>query len=338
MQRCQQCGSPVEFRFIDGRCTPLHTAGGCGAARGNIDDSRLRRSPQSECRKTNCPSCKEPVYFVRHNGGSVWLDAPLGPPWDRHPCFDTTQSAEKPAQIISPELRQQLGVKSGTITGVVRTSEVSKDRRLTILEIVVGDSEAISLLIKGGADILTGRMAIIDSEQLQIYDASNPIICFRVTAALAGPGPIIGKGGPLFLPGSKPDMRKLNDNIEHGILTDAQHLVLKKHRNDGLDRSWKFSDLLILILLLKDKDQDLAIHFAAILVLEHAEAHWGCSNASRLAASIPPHKQRRLASWFLTHSPINIKVEQDRILARMQSPKRGTPRPFLVALARKTPI
>ena len=39
------------------------------------------------CRPTNCPICGAPVFFVRHNGGSVWFDA-LGKPWPKHACFD----------------------------------------------------------------------------------------------------------------------------------------------------------------------------------------------------------------------------------------------------------
>jgi hypothetical protein len=34
------------------------------------------------------------VYWVRHNGGSVWIDE-LGPPWPKHPCFDVEPSLAK---------------------------------------------------------------------------------------------------------------------------------------------------------------------------------------------------------------------------------------------------
>jgi len=39
------------------------------------------------CRPTTCPECGAEVYFVRHNGGSVWFDE-LGSPWPKHGCFD----------------------------------------------------------------------------------------------------------------------------------------------------------------------------------------------------------------------------------------------------------
>lgn len=38
------------------------------------------------CRPTTCPECHAPVFFVRHNGGSVWFDT-LGQPWPKHPCM-----------------------------------------------------------------------------------------------------------------------------------------------------------------------------------------------------------------------------------------------------------
>jgi hypothetical protein len=40
------------------------------------------------CRPTRCPRCQRSVYFVRHNGGSVWFDS-LGQPWPKHPCFES---------------------------------------------------------------------------------------------------------------------------------------------------------------------------------------------------------------------------------------------------------
>lgn len=37
-------------------------------------------------RPTTCPYCRKSVFFVRHNGGSVWFDD-LGQPWPKHGCF-----------------------------------------------------------------------------------------------------------------------------------------------------------------------------------------------------------------------------------------------------------
>ncbi len=46
------------------------------------------------CRRTNCPECKEEVYFIRHNGGSVWIDPPCEWPWEKHRhCNSDSDSA-----------------------------------------------------------------------------------------------------------------------------------------------------------------------------------------------------------------------------------------------------
>src|SRR5437867_9011938 len=38
-------------------------------------------------RPSHCPECGADVFFIRHNGGSVWVDE-LGWPWPKHACFD----------------------------------------------------------------------------------------------------------------------------------------------------------------------------------------------------------------------------------------------------------
>lgn len=35
-----------------------------------------------------CPKCRKMVFWVRNNGGSVWVDE-LGWPWPEHPCFQS---------------------------------------------------------------------------------------------------------------------------------------------------------------------------------------------------------------------------------------------------------
>ncbi len=44
------------------------------------------------CHPTSCPKCGGEVFFIRHNGGSVWVDPPLGWPWPKHGCFDDSSS------------------------------------------------------------------------------------------------------------------------------------------------------------------------------------------------------------------------------------------------------
>lgn len=37
-----------------------------------------------------CPYCGQSIHFIKHNGGSVWLDS-LGWPWPKHGCFEESE-------------------------------------------------------------------------------------------------------------------------------------------------------------------------------------------------------------------------------------------------------
>lgn len=64
-------------------------------------------------RRTKCPECSQPVFFVRHNGGSVWFDS-LGQPWPKHPCMasesDTTWLQEGFTEELEPGNRLVFGI------------------------------------------------------------------------------------------------------------------------------------------------------------------------------------------------------------------------------------
>jgi hypothetical protein len=64
------------------------------------DYSDFKIDNDAKCNSTECPKCGAEVYFVKHNGGSVWLDPPLAPPWYKHPCFENMQSEESNGDLI----------------------------------------------------------------------------------------------------------------------------------------------------------------------------------------------------------------------------------------------
>jgi len=82
--------------------------------------ARWQHRDDDFCHPTSCPRCGAPVYFVRHNGGSVWLDE-LGYPWPKHPCFDDTAVGlplgEVPDKLVAYEV----------LFGVVAEAEVDGD-------------------------------------------------------------------------------------------------------------------------------------------------------------------------------------------------------------------
>lgn len=86
--KCNGYGHPSDC--ICGWGGVYHTAALSGSGTGSIPPAGTRAVWQYSdyCRPSTCPKCRRPVFFVRHNGGSVWFDA-LGQPWPKHPCMAT---------------------------------------------------------------------------------------------------------------------------------------------------------------------------------------------------------------------------------------------------------
>jgi hypothetical protein len=77
---CETCGEEIIFRYVRGAVKPL----GCRCRR---QSEVLKSQNEDATFKTNCPKCgNTQVFFIRHNGGCLWVDA-LGDPWPKHHCF-----------------------------------------------------------------------------------------------------------------------------------------------------------------------------------------------------------------------------------------------------------
>lgn len=116
MDVCNKCGELIEFRYINGSPKPIHSSGWC---KGYVSSENTGRSANKYTfkditRKTKCPKCSEEVYYIKHNGGSVWVDS-LGWPWPKHACFDTETSSKLYSFFKSKSYLNN----SETITGVV---------------------------------------------------------------------------------------------------------------------------------------------------------------------------------------------------------------------------
>jgi hypothetical protein len=95
MSTCSRCGEEIEFRHVDGKIVPIHVNGGWCQADYNSNswnssyDTSRSCSFDDFCRKTSCAKCGQDVFFIRHNGGSLWVDS-LGWPWPKHSCMDNS--------------------------------------------------------------------------------------------------------------------------------------------------------------------------------------------------------------------------------------------------------
>lgn len=153
MATCNKCGEEIEFRYVDGRVVPIHPDGGwhCGSwgtASGTPANTPAARPPgewpDRNCTgRTICPECEEPVYFIRHNGGSVWLDD-LGWPWPKHPCFDKPETATRRFSTWTPKAAVLRSPKLGIIIGIKSDPHFAEPR----LQIRLADGAAVSLILR----------------------------------------------------------------------------------------------------------------------------------------------------------------------------------------------
>lgn len=189
MPICSRCGSEIEFRYIDGRCVPLHLyGGGCsGYARSEVHDyPGYRRDKESCCFLTTCPECGCEVYFIRHNGGSVWIDPPLGPPWYKHPCMDNAYVAAKGIRtpVVTESALANFKQRDWLIIGVVKEAEASTSKRCSLINIETGKDKNIVLLIKNNAGFLVGRLVLYDQRGKNVSWIEGDSYTFRVIARL----------------------------------------------------------------------------------------------------------------------------------------------------------
>ena len=100
MPICWDCGEEIEFRYIDGRPTPIHIHGGwCSGSHSGSHTGKMGGGVVQICSLKSyidpnalCPVCGEPVFFYQSpTGGRVFFDA-LGWPWPKHPCTDNKAS------------------------------------------------------------------------------------------------------------------------------------------------------------------------------------------------------------------------------------------------------
>lgn len=179
MSLCNRCGKPVEFRYVNGRCVPLHIDGGCSdyAASSVNDYSGTYRSQERTCFPTKCPKCGDEVFFLRHNGGSVWVDPPLGWPWYKHGCFNIEASSPQNSLALAYEISapdSASGSGELWVIGVVKSTDVRPSKEVTDAIVDTGASSRLSLKIKNNAGYLFGKLVVVDSQFNLVFPAEHP--------------------------------------------------------------------------------------------------------------------------------------------------------------------
>ena len=98
---CQFCGGEIVFRVIRGNTVPIHQG-----SRDCVGREFYRKNQEGIAHPTRCPRCNQPVFFLRNNGGSVWLEE-LGWPWPKHLHPEDGKSSQ-PEKPVFPEAAQSL--------------------------------------------------------------------------------------------------------------------------------------------------------------------------------------------------------------------------------------
>ena len=192
MATCSRCGNSITFRYVDGRCVPLHLSGGCidsGDRSTSTDYSGYSRSEESCFFLTNCPECGDKVFFIKFNGGSVWIDPPLGPPWYKHPCMDQgyIPPGRTRSSLLSDSPSKHKQIEEGLVLGVVKESKVSFSKQSTITCIETEKKDQYVLLVKYNAGFLTGQLVVFSATSKSVALFEYDKYLYRVITMIDGP-------------------------------------------------------------------------------------------------------------------------------------------------------
>lgn len=158
---CNACHHPAGCRC--GWGGEGHLGRSLGGATGQaVGRSIWRYRDQDFCRPTKCPRCKAEVFFVRHNGGSVWFDPPLGPPWPKHGCFNED---EKYAIEFRRLLTAHVRVGSPHVVGVIIETETNCHRQKARFVVQCSDGTVIDEQINARTDLSTllGQLVVVET-------------------------------------------------------------------------------------------------------------------------------------------------------------------------------
>ena len=173
MNNCKICGEEIIFRTIDGAKRVYHIHGGdCGGSgasstsrNGGTFSYRWPHHAGDFRKPTACPICGDKVYFIRHNGGSVWLDE-IGWPWPKHTkCFGDDPYYKELVRLLKPHQR----LATDAAFGVVLETETSRPNTYGRIAIRCSDGTEIDQEFESRRDFsqAPGSLVVI------AYDGSN---------------------------------------------------------------------------------------------------------------------------------------------------------------------
>jgi hypothetical protein len=192
MPYCNYCGEKIDFRYtLDGRCVPIHPSGQCyGRSYSHSYHYRgyavYDYAEQDFCTPSKCSYCGDDVFFIRHNGGSVWIEPPLGWPWHKHPCYyDNKNDIGKRYTDISVDFGINIALAKNINLGlIVREGNPFDTNNYTALLIKQSSIKGRCIAIKNPSKSLLGSLVLIDSNTIytlsSIYKIEFPIVSTKL--------------------------------------------------------------------------------------------------------------------------------------------------------------
>lgn len=179
MVTCSRCGDWIDFITLHGRRIPIHQAGQCAGIAGETSRWGRAEANESACFLTNCPEgCGAKVLFIRHNGGSVWIDPPPGWPWYKHPCMypDEAKAASRLALTVDAFGKSPAST-ADLILAVATAIEFSID--WSEWRLISDERDEWRLHTNGDCRSFVGRLVVLDFASGTLTPFDRPDLVFR---------------------------------------------------------------------------------------------------------------------------------------------------------------
>lgn len=197
------------------------------------DYSGYRASKEGQCYSTECPRCSNEVFFIRHNGGSVWIDPPLGPPWYKHSCFEDSRGATERVSLLTGSLTTVIQVNENSILGIVKSGEVSYTEKSTVLIFETGKNEKYILLMRNNAGFLVGKLAIYRPRERTVAVFYEPRYLFTVVTEIHDTNMEIAKNEKVVCPELDCGIELTNNITSHLIKEHLYEKILNLQPTSG---------------------------------------------------------------------------------------------------------
>jgi hypothetical protein len=180
MAICSRCGEWIDFITQNGRRIPLHPSSRCDGAGEATPRWGRSEHTDSACFKTLCPKgCGADVFFIRHKGGCVWVDPPLGWPWYKHGCLYPDDPNATSRSALGDFVVDDHHLSSpGLILTVAIEIEFSID--WSEWHVISGEADEWRFHTNGDCRFLAGELVFLDLVNHMLVPCFRRDLSFRV--------------------------------------------------------------------------------------------------------------------------------------------------------------